>query len=101
MNHSMALRLTTRLDIDVPRMRHLLNHDAEFDRGAILELLGISASLRDFAAAVGDADLSHAAERLLSALRRLAMPSRHISALERLGLWHLILQFRSRAGRLH
>ena len=101
MNHSMAMRLTTRLDTDVPRMRHLLNHDAEFDRASILELLSISASLRDFAEAVGDAGLSRAAERLLRALRRLAMPSRHISTLERLGLWHLILELRTRAGRLH
>jgi hypothetical protein len=101
MNHPMAMRLATRLDHDVPRMRHLLNHDAEFDRAAMLELLGISSSLRDFAEAVGDADLSRAAERLLLGLRRLAMPSRHISTLERLGLWRLILEFRTRAARLH
>ena len=82
MDTSRLTPLRNRLNRNVPRMRQLL-------------------SLRDSAAAAGGMVIAEIAETLLLTLREMAMPSRHVSVVEELALWHLFVKLKAAAAGRH
>jgi hypothetical protein len=101
MDDAKEMSLSSRLEICLPRMRQLLNHDVEFDLAAMHELMRISGSVRESAVSAGGTDLAQIADQLLWTVNRMAMPSRHISIGERLALWHLFIKLKTAARQIH
>jgi hypothetical protein len=101
MDEQKASPLANKLEADVPRMRQLLVNGVEFDPAAVRELSRLSGSVRDSAASAGRTVLAQIADQLGITLRQMAMPSRHISVVEELELWHLFVRLKSAARQVH
>jgi hypothetical protein len=93
--------LAYQLKADVPRMRQLLRNGAEFNAAATRELSQISRSLRDAATSSGRDVVAQIADRLIVKLKEMALPSRHVSVVEELALWHLFVKLKSAAAQEH